>query len=151
MIFLEQEIIGSQPGELFSRQGDLSGARDFLHAERIHEGEKFFDFAVVAGNLNGQGFGLHVHDFGAKDVGDLHDLGAGPGVHTDLDEHEFAIHGFTGAEMLDLDDVGQFIELLDDLFERGFIAMGDDSHARECRVMRRADVERVNIVAAPAE
>ncbi len=53
--------------------------------------------------------------------------------------------------MLHLDGVRQLVELLDDLFQRGIVAVRDDGHARQLRVVRRADVERVNVVAATAE
>jgi hypothetical protein len=136
---------------LFPRQRDLSRARQFQHAEGFHQVEEFFHLAVVASDLDRQRFGLHVHDFGAENIRDLHHLGARLGIHANLHEHEFAVHIFFVAKVLHLDHVRQFVELLDDLVERGVIARGDDGHARKFRVVRRADVERINVIAAAAE
>lgn len=57
-------------------QRDFAGARDFLHAERIHQADKFLHLAFGAGDFDGEAFGLHIHDFGAENVRDLHHLGA---------------------------------------------------------------------------
>jgi len=69
----------------------------------------------------------------------------------DLHEHQLAVHIFALAEILHLEHVRQLVELLDDLFQRGVVAGRDDGHARRGRVVRGRDVERVNVVAAPAE
>ncbi len=68
-----------------------------------------------------------------------------------FDEHQFAIHVFAFAEVVDFDDVGQLVELFDDLFQRGVVAARDDGHARGGGVLRRGDVERVDVVATAAE
>ena len=69
----------------------------------------------------------------------------------ELTTAQFAIHVFALAEILHLDGVGQFIELLDDLLQRRVVAARDDGHARRLGVLRRADIERVNVVTTPAE
>jgi hypothetical protein len=97
-------------------------------------------------------FGLHVHDLGAENVRDLHHLGARLGIHAiDLHEDQFAVHVFALAEILHLEHVRQLVELLDDLFERGVVAVRDDGHARMAGSCVGRDIERVNVVAAPAE
>ena len=74
------------------------------------------------------------------------------GIHRHLHQHQFAVHVFALAEILHLDDVRQLVELLDDLFQRGLVAVRDDGHARDVfgSCVGR-DVERVNVVAASAE
>ena len=54
-------------------------------------------------------------------------------------------------EIVHLDDIDQLVELLDDLVQRGVIAAGDDRHARGVGILRRPDVQRVDIIAAAAE
>ena len=136
---------------LLAGQCDFARARDFLHAERIHQADEFLHLAFGAGDFNGDRFRLHVHDFGAENVRDLHHLGACLGVHRHLDQHQLAVHVFALVEILHLDDIRQLVELLDDLLQRGLVAVGDDGHARRLGVLRRADVEGVNVVAAAAE
>jgi hypothetical protein len=48
-------------------------------------------------------------------------------------------------------DIGQFIELLDDLFQGRLVAMRNNRHARKLGIIGRADVECVDVIAAPAE
>ena len=55
------------------------------------------------------------------------------------------------AEVLHVDDVRQFVELLDDLFQRCVVAAGGNRHARGLGVLRRPDVERVDVIAAATE
>ena len=45
--------------------------------------------------------GLDIHDFGAENVSDLHDLRARLGIHRHLDQHQFAVHVFALAKILD--------------------------------------------------
>src|SRR5206468_9623703 len=76
---------------LFSGQGDFAGAGELEDAEGLHQVQKFFDFALVAGDFDGEALRLDIDDFGAENVGDLHDLG--PGLRTDahFDEDQLAV------------------------------------------------------------
>jgi hypothetical protein len=47
--------------------------------------------------------------------------------------------------------VRQLVELLDDLLNCRFVTVGDNGHARKLGILGRADIERVNVVAASAE
>ena len=131
--------------ERFARAGQ------FRDAECFHQAEEFFDFAFVAGDFDGEALGLNVHDFGAENVGDLHDFGAGFGIHGDSDEDQFAVHVFALAEIVQLEDVDEFVQLLDDLIQSGFVAMGDDGHAGGGGFLSGGDVEGFDVVAASAE
>ena len=137
--------------DLFSWQGGFAGADEFEHAEGAHELHKFVGFAFVAGNFDGETGGLHIDNFGAKNVGDLHHFRAGFGIDGDFDEDEFAIDVFAFAKVLDLEHVDQLVELLDDLLEGRVVAARDDGHAGGVRVVSGADVESIDIVAATAE
>ena len=65
---------------LLAGHGSFAGAGEFEDAEAVHQRDELLDLALVAGDLDGQRFGLHVHDLRAEDVGDLHDLGTVAGV-----------------------------------------------------------------------
>jgi len=55
------------------------------------------------------------------------------------------------AEVDHLQDIRQFVELFDNLFQGSVVASCHDRHARGGRIGRGRDVQRVNIVTAPAE
>src|ERR1043166_2630549 len=138
-------------GHLLPRHRHFPRPRQVQHTEWLQQFDEFFHLAFVAGDLDGQALGLHVHDFGAENVRDLHHLGPRPGIHGNLYEHQFAVHVFAFVKILHFDRVGQLLELLDDLLDRRVIAARDDGHARSGRVLGGRDVERINVVTAPAE
>jgi mannose-6-phosphate isomerase-like protein (cupin superfamily) len=93
----------------------------------------------------------HINDFGAKNVRDLHDLGASLRIHGHFDQHQLAVHIFALAKILDLHDIGELVQLLYDLLERCIVTAGDNGHAGGSRISRRGHIERVNVVAPPTE
>src|SRR5882724_1963461 len=145
------KLDGSEQFGLLPRHGYFASAREVNDAERLHQGQKFFDFAFVAGDFNGKSVRLDIDDFGAEDISDLHDFGASFGIDGDFDEHQFAVHEFPFAKVLDLQDVRQFVQLLDDLFERGVIAARDNGHAGGGGIGSRGNVQGIDIVASTAE
>src|SRR6185369_9059823 len=54
-------------------------------------------------------------------------------------------------EILDLNDIHQLLELLDDLIERGVVAVRNDRHARGVVFVRGSNIQRVDVVAAARE
>src|SRR5207249_4964970 len=136
---------------LFPRHRDFAGTGDVADAERFHQFNECGDFGFVAGDLDGQRFVRDVHDLRPEDVANLHDFGPGLRVDADLDQHQLAIDIFAIAEILHLDHVHELVELLGDLFQHGVVALDHDGHPGGGRVLRRGDVEGVDIVAATAE
>ena len=57
----------------------------------------------------------------------------------------------TFAEVEDLNDINEFVQLLDDLVEDEFLLADDDGHTADLRVMAGADIQRVNVVATATE
>ncbi len=113
--------------------------------------QKLVHLAFVAGDFDGQALGLHIDDFGAENIGHLHDLGARLGIDRHAHEHQLAVDEFRLAEVMHFEHVDQLVELLDDLVQGGVVAAGDDGHAGGVGVLGRGDVERVNVVAAAAK
>lgn len=132
-------------------EGNFAGAGQFEHAELLHEVEEFPEFSGGAGDLDGEGFILHIDDFGAEDGADLHDFGTGLGSGLDAAEDEFAIDVFFVAEVLDVDDIHELLELFVDLLEDFVIAADNDGHAGGAGIEGRAHVEGVDIEAASGE
>lgn len=131
-------------------KGDFAGAGEVGDAEGFHEFEELVDFAFVAGEFDGEIAVLHVDDFRAENIADLHDFGASRGIDGDAKENEFAIHILIIVEILDVDHLDQFVELFGDLFEHGVVAPNDNGHARGV-IGAGADVERIDIEASTAE
>ena len=71
------------------------------------------------------------------------------GAH--LDQQQLALHGLLLLQLDDLEDVDQLVELLGDLLERGALDAHQDRDARDLLVLGRADRERLDVEAAPAE
>src|SRR5882762_4900915 len=106
----------SAPG-LLSRDGDLAGAGEVEDAEGLHQLDEFQYLRFIAGDLDGQVLGLHIDDLRAKDVANLHHLGAGLRIDLDLEQDQFAIDELAFVEILHFDDVDQLVELAGDLIE----------------------------------
>ena len=120
-------------------------------AEMLHEIDEFRHLAFVAGDLDDEFVEPHVDDLGAEDIADLQNLGAGLRRHVDPHEHQFTVDELFVAEILDLDHIDELFGLLGHLLEDLVIAAHHDRHARERRIERRRDVERVDIETATAE
>ena len=113
--------------------------------------EELADFAFVAGDFNGKAGGLDVDNLGAKDVADLHDLWPSGGGGFDAKQNEFAIDDVSIFEVVHFENIDQFFELFDDLFQDLIVADDNDGHARYFIVLGRADVEGIDIEAATAK
>ena len=103
------------------------------------------DLALTAGDLDGEALRLHVHDLGAEDVGHLHHLRTGLGIHPHPYHDQFTINILAVPKVLYLDRVDQLIQLLDDLVKCRVVATGDDRHAGHAWVVRWRDVEGVDV------
>src|SRR6185369_17054359 len=111
----------------------------------------FLHFVFAAGDFDGDALRLHIHDLGPENIGDLHDFGARLRIDLDLDQRKFAIHIFAVPEINHLEHVHQFVELLDDLLQGRVVPTRDNGHTGGAGVLRRSNVERVDVVAPTAE
>src|SRR5581483_5747568 len=135
----------------FAGEGDAAGARELGDAELAHEHEEFLDLRFVAGHFDAEHFVLHVHDLRPEDVAELHDLGAVGRGHGHPHEQQLALDHFVVAEIVDVDDIDQLVELLGHLLEHGIVAIDDDRHPGCGWIERGADIQRVDVEAASAE
>jgi len=132
-------------------QGDPARPAQFEDSEGFHQGEKLVDLALVAGHLDGEAGGLHVDDFGAEDVANLHHLRAGGGVGLHLEEDQLPVDDIAILEVMDLEHIDQLFELFDHLLENLVVPDDHDGHPRNLVVLGGADVESVDVKAASAK
>src|SRR5207247_3832598 len=116
-----------------------------------HQFDNLFHFVFSHSNFDGHVLELHIHDLGSENICNLHDFSARFRVHRNFDQYQLAVHIFALAEINHLQHVHQLVELLDDLFQRRVVTARHDGHARRAGVLRRRDVERVDVVTASAE
>jgi len=88
---------------------------------------------------------------GVELAGDLEDGVAVFGGRFDADQGEFAFDGVLGLEVFDLDDVDQFLKLLEALVEIAVVALDYESQAGEAGLLAVTRVERGKGEAASAE
>ena len=69
----------------------------------------------------------------------------------DLDEHQVALDEVLAADVVDLDDGDDLVELLANLLQLGVVAVDDEGHARQVRLLGLADGEAVDVEAARSE
>lgn len=132
-------------------EGDFPCAVDGIDSKGFHEAEEFGDFAFTASEFDGEAVVMDIHDFATEDVGNLHDLSPIFARVAHLNQDQLAVDRFPFAIIHDFDDVVEFIELFDDLFESGFVAVGDNGHAGQFRLMGWGHVEAVDIVSTATE
>ena len=113
--------------------------------------EELADFAFVAGDFNGKTGGLDVDNLGAEDVTDLHDFWPSGGGGFDAKQNKFAVDDVSIFEVVDFENIDQFFELFDDLFQDLIVADDNDGHAGNFIVLGRTDVEGIDIEAATAK
>ena len=87
----------------------------------------------------------------AEDLGELHDLGAALHRSGDPEQRHLAGDRAVGLHVADLDHVDELVKLLGDLVDRVNRAVDGERDAGDLGVLGRADRERVDIEAAPAE
>ncbi len=68
-----------------------------------------------------------------------------------LDKDKLAAYRVMLLDVVDAHDLLQLVELLDDLLEDDLVALHDDRHARNARIIGRGNGQRVDVVAAAAE
>ena len=68
-----------------------------------------------------------------------------------LDKDKLAAYRVMLLDVVDAHDLLQLVELLDDLLEDDLVALHDDRHARNARIIGRGNSQRVDVVAAAAE
>ena len=132
-------------------EGDLAGAGELENPERLHQFDELLDLAFIARDLDGETVLLHIDNFCAENVCDLHHFGSGLGVYPDLDQHKFTVHVFAVAEIVHFDRVNKLVELFHNLINSGVVPACDNGHPRNSRVLRWGDVERIDVESAPAE
>ncbi len=113
--------------------------------------EELADFAFVASDLNGKTGGLDVDNLGAEDVTDLHDFWPSGGGGFDAKQNEFAVDDVSIFEVVHFENIDQFFELFDDLFQDLIVADDNDGHSGDFIVLGGADVEGIDIEAATAK
>ena len=113
--------------------------------------EELANFAFVTSDLNGKASGLDVDNLGAEDVTDLHDLWPSGGGGFDAKQNEFAVDDVSIFEVVHFENIDQFFELFDDLFQDLIVADDNDGHAGNFIVLSGADVEGIDIEAATAK
>ena len=113
--------------------------------------EELVDFAFIPGHLDGEAGGLHVHDFCAEDVADLHDLGPGGGGGLHLEQDEFPVDDVAVLEIVDFQHVDQLVELFHDLFENLVVAHHHQGHPGNLVVLRGPDVEGIDVESPTAK
>ena len=138
-------------GLLCARQGDLASAGQFGNGEVFHQAEELVHLAGIARDFDGERIFANINDLGAENIAQFDDFCTRGAVDGDAQQHQFALHVVALTEIDDLDNVDQFVELLDDLIERVFLFIDDDGHAAELGVMARADIQGLNVIATAAE
>ena len=113
--------------------------------------EELANFAFVTSDLNGKASGLDVDNLGTEDIADLHDFWPSGGGGFDAKQNKFAVDDVSIFEVVHFENIDQFFELFDDLFQDLIVADDNDGHARYFIVLGRADVEGIDIEAATAK
>src|SRR3954469_1192167 len=122
-----------------------------LDPQRGQDGEQRLQLVGGAGGLESHRVGVDVDDAGAEQLRRLQHLRAVRQRGADLDEQQLALHRGALLELDDLDHLDELVQLLGDLLERRGLRVGDDRHAREVRVLRRAHGEGLDVEPAAAE
>ncbi len=113
--------------------------------------EELADFAFVTGDFNGKAGGLDVDNLGTEDVADLHDLWSSGGGGFNAKQNKFAVDDVSIFEVVHFENIDQFFELFDDLFQNLIVADDNDGHARYLIVLGGPDGEGIDIEAATAK
>lgn len=144
--------VGSEVGLVrFSREGHPPGPGQFVDAELAHEQQELLDLAFIASDLDSQIVVLHVDDFRAKNVADLHDFRPAVGVHLYAHQDEFALDDFFVPIILNGNYVHQLVQLLGDLLQDRVVATDGDRHTGGGGIHCRSHVEGVDIEPTTAE
>src|SRR5262249_24139255 len=128
--------------------GDPAGAGQFEDAVGPHQFDEGFDLVFLAGDLDHEAAGTDIDDPATEHLheqGEFDSLGGGG---LDLEKHEVAFDEVLGADVHDLDDGDDLVELLANLIEDRVIALDDEGHAREVGVLGFANREAVDVEAA---
>jgi hypothetical protein len=113
--------------------------------------EELANFAFVTSDFNGKAGGLDVDNLGAEDVADLHDFWPSGSSGFDAKQNKFAVDDIPVFEVVDFENIDQFFELFDDLFQDLIVADDNDGHAGDLIVLGGSDVEGIDVEAAPTE
>jgi len=144
-------VLVSGGKSLFARESDSAGSAQLQNAEGFHELEELVDFTLITGHFDGETGGLHIHNFRAEDIAYLHDLGPGGRGSLDLEQDQFAVDNVAVLEVMDFEDIDEFVELFDNLFENLVVAHDHDGHSGDFVVLRGADIEGVDVESPTAE
>lgn len=129
-------------------KGELPGARELDNAKGLKEAKERIDLRLVAGDFADERVGGEINDLGAKHIRDLQQLSAGARVSVNLNKDELTGDGLALAEVGDFDDVDQFAKLLCAQVEGGLVALKHNRDTRERSIVRRRDVEGIDVETA---
>ena len=132
-------------------EGKITGASHFDYTIGLNQIEKCGDFIGVTGHFNIHALGGDIDNFCAKNIANLHHLGALIGRRVDFDYDQLPFGGLTVGKFSDLKDVDQFVDLFNGLVECFTVADNGRGDARELLIHHRAYVERFDIETTPTE
>ena len=125
-----------------------------MHNERCkmkHEQQKLVNLALVASDLDGDVFVLHIDDFRPENIADLHHFSPRAGIDSNAHEHQFTVDKLVVPEVLDGNHINELVELFSNLLKDRVIATHDYCHAGGGGVEGRPHIECINVETTATE
>ena len=94
---------------------------------------------------------MNINDLGPENICDLHDFRSGFGVGIDFDEHQLAVDMHLFAKILNLQHLGELVQLAHDLHQSCIVSLSHNRHAGSVICIGRSDIQCVNIEASTTE
>jgi len=136
---------------LLSCNSHLAGPHDLFDPDRSEKLDDRGDLLFITRHLKRIALLRRVDHARPEDVGDPESLGPMLGRSIDLDQAHLALYEFLVREIGHFDDVDEFVQLFDDLFQDALVPRCHDRHLRDRRVERRSDGNRFDIEPSSAE
>ena len=119
----------SANGGSTSLEGDDTGTADFENFEITHQVNEIVDLAAVTDHLIHDGVLGVVHDLAFVGIGSGSDVATGIGIVADFDQQKLPVDDVVRAEVGNRDNIGQLVELIEQLFLLDFVTLGLDGDA----------------------
>ena len=140
-----------QPVGLAPHHGHQPGPQHLHDAEGRQQVVQGVYLVLFSGDLNDHRLAADVDDVGPEEVNDLDDLASGHRRGLDLDQGQLPGHDGLAGNIRDLDNVDEFVQLLDHLAHGVIVAGHHKGHAGQSRLFAVAHGQADDVEPAAAE